>query len=192
MTFDLIARELEQASFYNFYNSYEDKRSFEGKADEITFFNAGEKGIYSVTYKLAVPERTAIHKIMVGQKTSKNYTVVNKRTESDSVAYLIRKEQEFADFAGPDIIDDSEAEIISTHVREGGFKLSYGYTDKENAAQILWKDVWDMEYYPEAVKVVIDFIISDKNDRVITIERNLLIPAGGMGTEKQESEDEVW
>jgi len=182
MAFNLMTTELENMVPYNFSESYPEQKSFTGAEDKITFILPTAKGLKVVSYSLMDPEESSVTKTLMGQRHSKNVSVTNSE-EINRVKYLVREETDFIDYLQGG--NETETEILATHVEEDSLKFSYAYLEDEKSENIVWKSEWDSDYVPLGVRVEINFLPS--GGQSIPLTKNILIPTGYFGVIESQS-----
>ena len=65
------------------------------------------------------PEEGTIHKVRIGERYTKNVTVVETHQAAEKYYYLMREEQPFVDYLA-DNEENIEKEIIATNIQENG------------------------------------------------------------------------
>ncbi len=174
---DEMAKELENATPYDFSNSYPEYSAFTGTQDKITFLGWGNDGLIMISYYLAAPRSSVVRQTLIGQTTKKNVNIVANYSETSRTAYLIREERGFIDYLSSGSEGKGQTEIIASNIEEGGLKFSYGYTDKKNEGQLTWRDSFKSKDAPLGVTITVDFMteVSSRN-RTFSVTRKVLIP----------------
>ncbi len=178
--FDLISRELENAVPYDFSGSYPERSAVEGTQDKITFLLAEKTGLKAVSYYLAAPESSAVHKIIIGERRAANTDVTLKEEHAGRAYYLVREEMDFADYLDEAGARDPSVEIIAARIKESGLRFSYGYTEEENFS---WKDAWHDNTVPQSVRVTIDAVPAREQQPSLKLFRDIFVPHGVPGRE---------
>jgi len=173
----LIAKELNNAVRYDFTNSYPNKFSFNGSKHELSFVLGSDDGLKVIRYFLIPPEESVIHKILIGNTTSKNVTVVSQSQEYQRVQYLIREEKLFIDFLADDNTDTADQEIISMHVKENGLRFFYNDIENETGGPSDTSQ-FSSNSIPAHVRLEIDFLPATANSNPLTLTRDIYIPHG--------------
>lgn len=189
-TFEWMAKDLENAVYYDFSKSYPDQAAFVGAEDKISFILPAEDGLRVVSYYLVLPDEGQVFKTVVGSVQKKNTAILSNYREGSSVYYLVREERNFIDFlaGNPEEPDESETlEIIATNVAEDGLRFSYGYAEGEEEKVFSWQEEWSLTYVPSGVRVEIDFLPKNEKANTLTLNRDVLIPSGYWGESGSES-----
>ena len=173
--------ELENMLPFNFANSYPDKVAFEGQSDRVSFILAsGKKNLdfKVISYYLQKPSYGKIRKTVIGQKNSKNVSIVSHyEQESAKTMWLVHEEKTFSEY----LQDKSgEIEILSSSLKEGGLKFSYAFVE-EGSQDIIWKEIWKEPHLPLGVRMELTFWNPENPNQDIPIERDVLIPIGSWG-----------
>jgi len=178
-SFDLISRELENMAPFHYLEDGEQQIVFVGDHDQITFVYPTEKGLKAVSYFLETPEKSSIHKVIIGKRYKKNVKVVSKYTqESSQIDFLMRQEKDFSEYFSDGSKESMLEEIIATKTVENGLRFFYGYLQSEESQEIVWDEKWTESEIPMYVRLEMDFLLEDEN--VLTLSRNVLIPTGSV------------
>jgi len=185
----LITKELEGMVAYDFSGSYKDeeeKKAFTGLKDELSFCCATDKGVKVIRYYLQKPERTYIHRTVIGKTYKKNVnTTFNRRRREVQLNYLMRQEIDFMDY-----LQDKEwkayekqAEIIASDIKENSLEILYGYQVSEESAQVDWKDEWDLIEIPSHIRIKLTFVSKNEKgvQQLIPVQKDIYNPMGVLG-----------
>ncbi len=180
-----IGQDLEKMVFYNFVDSYEDKKAFEGDDEEITFIVAEENGLRVVRYHLGKPDFGSIHKTVVGSRSSRMGSIVVRSETTSDAKFLLREEMSFVESLESSSRKKEEAEILSIRVKKNGLKFFYAHQagDKDNP-EIKWKDEWEYEHLPFGIRVEMTFLKDNPDHDDLVLTRDILIPTGSLGEEE--------
>ena len=182
-----IVHDLENIVPYDFSNSYKDKAAFIGESDRISFILATDSGLKFVSYYLYSPQKEEVKATVVGKKTKKGIPLITHMEEkSQEVSYLVREEQPFIDYLQPPDQEQSDIEILSTNVKSQGLKFVYAFLTDEPQADIQWQDKWGQKNIPMGVRVEITFLWPDHSGKEALFQKNILIPTGFWGNNKEE------
>jgi len=181
----LMTNELENIISYTFANSYPEKTSFSGEANQLGFVLPTQDGLKYVSYYLVPESHEYVHKVIVGDTYKKNVDVYLSNTVEDEHFYLIRQESPFIDFlAGEE--KEGETEIIATQLKRNGLKLEYGYLENEASTKSSWKGIWNFSGIPMNVRISLQFTNENKSKDNNEIEdliftKEIYIPQGSQG-----------
>jgi len=178
-TFSLMSREFENMVPYDFSNSYDDKNAFVGSDKKTTFLLGTPQGLKVVSYYLVPPESRVIHSVTIGETYSKNVAIQIGDQKGFEIHYLVREEQDFVKYIQEK--SEMEAEVIAINIKEGGLRFSYAYLDDPESQNIIWKDQWDESYLPANIRFELEFVTTEKNNKVIMFDRDVVIPHGSWG-----------
>ena len=177
-----MARELQNATIYDFSSSYPDINWFLGEKERIRFLVTTDEGIKVVQYYLEKEEEIFIHKVIIGKRSRKSISVTERRQEALVQEVLIREEQDLVDFINKSK-DRSLKEVVCFNVEEQGLKFSYAFLESsENDSQLAWKDVWENNYVPAGIRVELKIVDSQTRSPLV-IRRSIYVPAGFWGEE---------
>jgi len=153
---------------------------FKGTSRDVTFIVASPKGLRQVSYYLSEPENLDIHQTLVDYFSGKNRPITTTVTaERPKTMLLVREVRPFPYGDLKDIRDETEIEILSSHVLEGSLKLSYAFLEaKSQLNEVLWEDLWDKNYFPVGIRLDVSFVIPQGDNKISTIQKKLLIPLG--------------
>jgi len=184
MAFNLIEKELENALFYDFTNSYPDKESFVGSSDKITFLIEKDGELKAVSYFLISANEGDIHTVIINEAYKKNINIKIKDEEYSLMNFLVRQESNFVDFVKDAELEENGLEIISSNIKERGLKFYYGYLLNKETEEISWKNEWKNNYNPSNLRVEIDFLNSADNSKVLRLSKEILVSTGYLGAEE--------
>ena len=178
---ELMHKEIENMAAYDFSSSYPEKTALIGGNDKISFIKESTKGLEVISYYLVSGNDGYVHQEIIGSTYSKNVSVLLKNENAADTDYLIRKKTSLVDY----LVDDSklcEHEIIASNIKKGGLRFYYGYHDGELSDNISWGENWGSKYIPAMVRIEIDFNSGGKDKRILTLTKDVFIPAGEFGT----------
>lgn len=182
LALDLMAADLENALPYDFTNSYPEKTAFEGSENTVTFLTAAPEGLKVIRYSLASPDDGRIHRVVVGTTRTRNAAVVaDYREERNRASYLVREEWDFPDHVSGPAAADSEIETIAVDIAENSLKFAFGYrTEGKDTAddRYEWRPSWMSSGIPFLVRVHMDFLVTGRQERIISIDKDVVIPHG--------------
>lgn len=173
----LMAKEFENMVFYDFSNSYPDMSSYSEQDAKVTFLLEGDEGLTVVSYYLAAPEQSRIHKIIIGNVYSKNVAVTIKNTQAVSVNYLMREEVPLAEYLSNNT-DHVYPEVISTRIKENGLRFYYQYITNKESNTRSWESSWQDNIIPASVRIEMDILSEDDDGGMLTVSRDILLPIG--------------
>lgn len=183
LTFDLMSQELENMSTYDFSGSNPEQCALKGEKDKINFLSFVKDQLKVIQYSLDKPTDSRIYQTIIGGTYAKNVSTTLVNQYNQKIGYLIREERSFFDAFKKTPEQKPDFEIISTHVQENSLKFSYGYFENEQATELSWRDDWNLQYLPKAVRVEFDYRIDhtekSKSSAVETLHflQNILIPS---------------
>ncbi len=186
LALDTIGTDLENAVFYDFTNSYPGKTAFEGKEDAVTFLTISKDALRVIRYSLKSIERDHIHRVVIGRSSARNVTTIaNYREQGMRLSRLVREEWNFIDYvSGAREID---SETIAVDIKENSLKFVFGYLPGEgkekNKADDLyeWHPRWLRPYLPRMVRVQMDFFVAGREQRTISVHKDVFMPHGTWG-----------
>ncbi len=152
---DTIGRELRCAISFKLKNPEpppENKDSFEGFSDEVSFWRTAKNGIFKITYALV-------------KEDSETATEEERETKS-----LCRISQTYEQF----VKDEKTESILVSGL--SGFQLQYAFKNEE---KIYWGGDWNKQgaNIPLGVRVILYFPIGDE-EKSVGFSETVLIPTG--------------
>ena len=177
LAFDLMKQDFENMIPYDFSNSYSEKSALSGDETQAVLILETPEGLKAVRYSLDEEAVTKIHQVIIGNHYKKNVAVNNQNTEEARASFLIRQEIPFIEYLQG---RESSAgwEIIAEHVRKNSLKFSYGFYPQDNSEQLVWVSQWRQKNLPVRLKVSMDFLSAQKDQRIISLSRDIYIPTG--------------
>ena len=160
--FDIIAKDLERSVAFTFSSFDGNLLAFEAQEDRITFIIPSPTGLKRVSYYLADPEDSKVHRIIINQSMAKNVKVTLSDERNLRSKLLVRAEQDIMDYLSGS--KEEQIEVLGSDIRPEGLKFSYQKGSEEK--QVL----------PASVDVDIDFIAEDYPDGTLSLKRHILIP----------------
>ena len=173
---DSISRDLENCVFYDFSQSYPDKRAFKGTKETITFLLAEDDSLKAIRYGAEPLESPGIHTVIRGGYSNITQGVVTDYSQTRDREAFVREEKGFKDFLNSE--DGSgEKEILSPHLQTGSVAFSYGYsTRSQQSKNIDWKDSWEDGFLPQRVRIKMTFVSQDRTQEKIEVEKEVGLP----------------
>ena len=188
--FDQLARELENARYYDFSASYPDTVGFLGNPKELRFLTSTEKGLVMVRYFIGRPDYGRVRKTIIGKKVDKISSMVIESTQEAPEFFLMRAEQPLAEFfSSPQTSDTSskETEVICGFLVENGLHLRYGMVeDEKNPSAIQWQESWKNPFVPYGVEIQLTLKNPEASGDPITLMRQIVLPVGGTGRKNEQ------
>ena len=180
-TFAQMTKDLENMRSYDFSFSYSKMRSFIGKKDEVSFLVTTKDGLRAVHYSLATPDSTKIHTVRVGKKHSMPQSIVVNYSQENRLYALVREEKSFVDYLNESTGKDTDEEVLTPRVALGGLKFLYPYKDEQDEKKIIWKDVWENDFLPLAVRIQLTLSEEEVSNHSSPYEQFVFIPTGFLG-----------
>ncbi len=177
ISLELMAKELENMVPYDFSVSSAEETAFKGEENKISFIVPTDNGLKRISYYLLSPEQRQIKTTVMGKTYKKNVSVITKQEETSRLKYLVREEADFKSSGNSS--QDTQIEILATHVTEDGLRFSYAYIEDETSQEITWKNEWKLQDIPLSVRIEINFLKSSKGD--LRVVKDVLIPSGYFG-----------
>ncbi len=189
---DLMSGDLENMVTYDFSGSYPDKSAFIGNEEKVSFIIEDKSGLSVVSYYLLKPDAVKRHQVIIGQTFKKNVSgTISQETKALASHYLVREKNGFIDFLMGVPAESDEIEIVSTHMAEDGLNFSFGFTE-ENSREMTYKSEWINNYIPSNIIIEVDFLLPDKEQKLLSFKREVLIPSGyGGSTQESNQESEM-
>jgi type II secretion system protein J len=182
---EIMGSELENVLPYRRDTSGKDgfvALGFAGEGDRIKFLVAAEDGLREVQYYLLTPDQETVHRVFIGERTTKNVAIVLKYQQAERLEWLVREERPFY----PRLKDQKEVkgdvEILSRHVKAGTLHFKYAMQDDPAKPDVLsWRPDWDEGYFPAGVRMNISFWNPKERDEALAVEQDFFIPLGAWG-----------
>ena len=180
-----MARELENMASYNFRNSYPEREDFIGESNQLTFLHPTDKGLKVIRFLTQNLEFGSVHKTVVGEHSDRNVSVVTDfKEQATGTVALVREEKDFLDSLSGETNVPKKTSVLSAKVAKEGLKFSYPYLgSSEDEEKIIWKDVWEHNYIPSAIRLEVTFVNPSSQEGLLPVERTVFIPTGKIGRE---------
>ncbi len=178
---DEIAKQLRDASFFDFSRHYPDLKLFDGQEDKITFLIADDSGLKRISFFLEKPDFGTIHKVVIGKRGKMPDKIVyNYEQVSQRLLTLQEKTHNFLDSLS-NKTGTEESFNLTSLVKEGGLKFSYAYKTAETEAleNLVWKDRFESQgQIPRLVKITLTLVNPKNLKQERSFEKIVFIPTG--------------
>ncbi len=172
-----MAVEMENMIAYDFSGSYPQKKSFQMNANTVEFLIMKSDGIKAVRYQLQSPLKDRVKTTEIGIVTTKNVSVKEETSITESTLQLIRQERDFIDFL-TDNLDSARTQILSSLVAPGG--LTYQFASMRNN-DLEWDSLPPQRNLPLGIKIELQLSPQGSTGVRYRFAKEILIPVGGMG-----------
>ena len=153
----------------------------------MTFLVPDEEGLKVVSYSLKKPDLDKTHRVIVGEHSSVNKSIVVDYKEDSKVYAFLRQECSLAEFLQEQERDKTKEQTLNMLLKENGLSFSYADRDDEGEqkepSKLVWQSEWQNPYLPLAVHIEMTFVGLVEGAKGITLERTVFIPTGLLGKE---------
>lgn len=178
---DLMQNEFENMLFYDYSSSYENKTALSGTSDRIEFVLGSGDGLTVVKYYLVAAGYNKVHQVVKGSARSNNVNVLLENKSEQNSYCLIREERNFIDDLA-EKFSESGFEIIFENIKkQNGVRFFYGHLDARSSSEIIWEENWHNNYLAPMIRVEVDLVMNQDNEKVVTLIKDIFIPTGNKG-----------
>ena len=96
----------------------------------------------------------------------------------ETLGDFIRVEQPFVDFLSGEPMNEEDRQIIFSHPALRSVQFLFGYLNTEEEREPLWKDQWQRNRLPFAVRLRLGVA---ENKSLSSFERTIFVPHGDWG-----------
>ena len=183
LSFDLLAKELENSCFFDFTGGPAPTEvAFKGEADRVHFLVPTDDGIKSIEYYLGLPQWGKVIKTIIGKHVNKMSELNVSSTEESPIKFLMRREALLVDVLAKDK-DKATAEVIASGIKKEGLKFSYGAWKVDSSGAVVkplalqWESTWNKPKLPAAVAIELILYDQTNPNADIALRREVFLPA---------------